>query len=227
AVDKDSINVEAGKTATINVTNTTGATFVSDKEDIATVDAAGVVTGVSMGSANIIVKKDGFYSAKVAVTVTEVQEAGEIRLEAELAEEVVAGTSSFMNLTDSTSGITRPHSGGGYISGYNVSGEEVLTFKFNAEAAQAGKYELSVNGSPAYGVASDFMFKDSCSITLNTNAVSINADAKIAAGDGSMSAPRVDATLGEVTIVAGENTLVVTFHGSAPSLDFFRLVPKA
>ena len=226
-VDKDSINVETGKTATITVTNTTGATFVSDKEDIATVDAAGVVTGVSMGSANIIVKKDGFYSAKVAVTVTEVQEAGEIRLEAELAEEVVAGTSSFMNLTDSTSGITRPHSGGGYISGYNVSGEEVLTFKFNADAAQAGKYELSVNGSPAYGITTDFMFKDSCSITLNTNAVSINADAKIAAGDGSMSAPRVDATLGEVTIVAGENTLVVTFHGSAPSLDFFRLVPKA
>lgn len=227
AVENATLNVESGKTVTINVTNATGVTFVSDKEDIATVSADGVVTGVSMGSANIIVKKDGYYSAKVTVTVTEVQEAGEIRLEAELADEVVAGTSAFMNLTDSTSGITRPHSGGGYISGYNVTGEESLTFKFNAEAAQAGKYELSVNGSPAYGITTDFMFKDSCSITLNAGEVAINADAKIAAGDGSMSAPRVDATLGEVTIVSGENTLVVVFHGSAPSLDFFRLVPKA
>ena len=166
-------------------------------------------------------------AAKVKVNVTEVQQAGEIRLEAELAEEVVAGTSSFMNLTDGTSGITRPHSGGGYISGYNVSGEETLTFNFEAEASQAGKYELSVNGSPAYGATEDFMFAESTTITLNEAEVTILASAAITAGDGGMSAPRVDAVLGEVTVVAGENTLVVTFNGKAPSLDFFRLVPKA
>ena len=227
-VQEAALTVEAGKTVQIVVTKPTsldGVTFTSSDESAATVDGTGLVTGVSLGSANIIIRKDGMSAGRVTVTVTEHQEAGEIRLEAELAEEVVAGTSSFMNLTDGTSGITRPHSGGGYISGYNVSGEETLTFKFTATVA--GKYELSVNGSPAYGVTTDFEFKASTTITLNETEVSINDDAKIQAGDGGMSAPRVDATLGEVNVIAGENTLVVVFHGSAPSLDFFRLVPKA
>ena len=229
-VQDAALTVEAGKTVQIVVTKPTsldGVTFTSSDESAAIVDNAGLVTGVSLGSANIIIRKDGMSAGRVAITVTEHQEAGEIRLEAEQAEEVVGGSSSFMNLTDGTSGITRPHSGGGYISGYNVSGEETLTFKFNADASQAGTYELSVNGSPAYGVTTDFEFKTSTTITLNETEVNINADAKIVAGDGGMSAPRVDATLGDVTVKAGENTLVVVFHGSAPSLDFFRLVPKA
>ena len=223
------LTVEAGKTVQIVVTKPTsleGITFTSSDETAATVDATGLVTGVSLGTANIIVRKEGMNAAKVKVNVTEVQQAGEIRLEAELAEEVVAGTSSFMNLTDGTSGITRPHSGGGYISGYNVSGEETLTFKFEATAAQVGKYELSVNGSPAYGATEDFLFATSTTITLNEDEVTILEAAAITAGDGGMSAPRVDATLGEVNVKLGENTLVVVFHGKAPSLDFFRLVPK-
>ena len=229
-VEKAELEVEAGKTVQIVVTKPTsldGVTFTSSDETAATVDNTGLVTGVSLGTANIMIRKDGMNSARVTVQVKEVEEAGEIRLEAELAEEVVAGTSNFMNLTDGTSGITRPHSGGGYISGYRVSGEEPLTFKFTATDAQAGKYELSVNGSAAYQATEDFMFATSTTITLNGNPVTINADAAIVAGDGGMSAPRVDAVLGEVTVVAGENTLVVTFNGRAPSLDFFKLVPKA
>ena len=229
-VEKAELEVEAGKTVQIVVTKPTsrdGVTFTSSDETAATVDNTGLVTGVSLGTANIMVRKDGMKAARVTVQVKEVEEAGEIRLEAELAEEVVAGTSNFMNLTDGTSGITRPHSGGGYISGYRVSGEEPLTFKFTATNEQAGKYELSVNGSAAYQATEDFMFATSTTITLNGNPVTINADAAIVAGDGGMSAPRVDAVLGEVTVVAGENVLVVTFNGRAPSLDFFKLVPKA
>ena len=229
-VEKAELEVEAGKTVQIVVTKPTsldGVTFTSSDETAATVDNTGLVTGVSLGTANIMVRKDGMKAARVTVQVKEVEEVGEIRLEAELAEEVVAGTSNFMNLTDGTSGITRPHSGGGYISGYRVSGEEPLTFKFTATNEQAGKYELSVNGSAAYQATEDFMFATSTTITLNGNPVTINADAAIVAGDGGMSAPRVDAVLGEVTVVAGENTLVVTFNGRAPSLDFFKLVPKA
>ena len=229
-VEKAELEVEAGKTVQIVVTKPTsldGVTFTSSDDTAATVDNTGLVTGVSLGTANIMVRKDGMNAARVTVQVKEVEEAGEIRLEAELAEEVVAGTSNFMNLTDGTSGITRPHSGGGYISGYRVSGEEPLTFKFTATNEQAGKYELSVNGSAAYQATEDFMFTTSTTITLNGNPVTINADAAIVAGDGGMSAPRVDAVLGEVTVTAGENILVVTFNGRAPSLDFFKLVPKA
>ena len=229
-VENAELSVEAGKTVQIVVTkptDLTGVTFTSTDESAATVDATGLVTGVSMGSATIMVRKEGMNPGRVAVTVTEHQEDGEIRLEAELAEEVVAGSSSFMSLTDNTSGITRPHSGGGYISGYRVSGEESLTFKYNATTEEAGVYVLSVNGSAAYQATEDFVFATSTTITFNGTAVTINADAAIVAGDGGMSAPRVDATLGEVTLIAGENVLVVTFNGKAPSLDFFKLVPKA
>lgn len=73
-VDPPALTIEKGKTAQIKYTVTpadTPVTFTSDKTDIATVDATGLVTAVAAGSATITVAATG-QEAQVAVTVTEV-----------------------------------------------------------------------------------------------------------------------------------------------------------
>lgn len=72
-VNKPTLTIEKGKTAQIDYTVTpanTRVTFVSDKTNIATVNATGLVTAVAAGSATITVAAAG-QAAQVAVTVTE------------------------------------------------------------------------------------------------------------------------------------------------------------
>lgn len=67
------LTIKKGKTAQIDYTVTpadTPVTFVSDKTEIATVDAQGLVTAVAVGSATITLAAAG-QEAQVAVTVTE------------------------------------------------------------------------------------------------------------------------------------------------------------
>lgn len=71
-VNKPTLTIEKGKTAQIDYTVTpanTRVTFVSDKTNIATVNATGLVTAVAVGSATITVAAAG-QAAQVAVTVT-------------------------------------------------------------------------------------------------------------------------------------------------------------
>lgn len=72
------LSIKQGESAQIDYTVTpadTPVTFTSDKSDIATVDAQGLVTGIVAGSATIAVSAAG-QSASVAVTVTEDQGGG-------------------------------------------------------------------------------------------------------------------------------------------------------
>ena len=72
-VNKPTLTIEKGKTAQIDYTVTpanTPVTFVSDKTNIATVNAKGLVTAVAVGSTTITVAAAG-QAAQVAVTVTE------------------------------------------------------------------------------------------------------------------------------------------------------------
>ncbi len=67
------LTIQKGKTAQIDYTVTpadTPVTFVSDKTEIATVDAQGVVTAIAAGSATITLAAAG-QEAQVAVTVTD------------------------------------------------------------------------------------------------------------------------------------------------------------
>lgn len=72
----EAISVEVGKTATISVENGKTHDFSSNKEDVATVDSNGVVTGKAAGTATITVKvknsEDGtvLETKEVAVTVS-------------------------------------------------------------------------------------------------------------------------------------------------------------
>lgn len=202
-------------------TSLDGVSFVSDKPEVASVSADGKVTGVKLGSANIIVKKDGMLSARVVVTVDKAGEPGEIRVQAEDVEELPDGFSRF---TDRTTGIQNGHYGGAYITGYNVSSACTLTYKFNSPKAQTVK--LIIAGASHYQMSEDFVFGVDCTLKLNGNTITPNADAKIESNPV-MGAPTVEVLIGDVNLIQGENTFVIDFAERAPALDAFRFIPYA
>ena len=224
---KTSINTQETLqlSVTANGEAVTGVSYELDKENVVEVSETGLVTPTGFGEVTITVSKSGYNDGEITITVTEVLLPGELRSEAEQAAEVLDGTTHFMNLTDSTQGITRAHSGGGYISGYQVQTGDTLTLKFDVETAQT--MTLAAVASPAYQQEGDYVFATNSSMKFNDDDLTLDPEAKISAGTGGMSQPTEIATLCDVTTKAGENTLVVTFNvDKAPSFDYFRLLPK-
>ena len=201
-------------------TDTTGVSYASDKETVATVDETGKVHGVALGTANITIKKDGMYSTRVAVTVEKKVLAGEIRVEAESASDI----GSFHSYTDRTSGIQNGHSGGAYITGYDVTGPFTLNYTFESPTAQ--QMTLVIAGASHYQMSEDFVFGTDGIIKLNDQVVTPASEAKIESNQ-QMGAPTVEVTIGTVNVLAGTNTFAIEFPERAPALDCFRFLPIA
>ena len=202
--------------------NLDGVTFAVDKEDVATVGTDGKVTGVALGTANITIKKDGWYSTRVEVVVEKATVAGEIRVEAEnQTNELPSG---FHRYTDRTTGITAGHSGSAYITGYDVSSECSLEYSFESTKDQV--MTLVIAGASHYQMSEAFNFSTDCVIKLNGTAITVNPEAQIESNQA-MGAPTVEVTIGDVNVVSGTNTFVIEFANRAPALDCFRFMPKA
>ena len=221
----DATNLKAyiGETTQINLTkptDKTGVTYVSDKETVATVDNTGKVTGVALGTANITIKKDGMYSARAEVVVEKKIVDGEIRVEAEdTSNDLPSGFSRF---TDRTTGIQNGHSGGAYITGYNVSEACTLEYEFTSTKAQT--MQLVIAGASHYQMDTDFVFGVDCTLKLNGEVVNCPATAKIESNPV-MGAPTVEVTIGNVNVKNGANTFVIDFAERAPALDCYRFLP--
>lgn len=202
--------------------NLDGVTFAVDKEDVATVGTDGKITGVALGTANITIKKDGWYSTRVEVVVEKATVAGEIRVEAEnQTNELPSG---FHRYTDRTTGITAGHSGSAYITGYDVSSECSLEYSFESTKDQV--MTLVIAGASHYQMSEAFNFSTDCVIKLNGTAITVNPEAQIESNQA-MGAPTVEVTIGDVNVVSGTNTFVIEFANRAPALDCFRFMPKA
>ena len=201
-------------------TDTTGVSYASDKETVATVDDTGKIHGVALGTANITIKKDGMYSTRVAVTVEKKVLAGEIRVAAESAADI----GSFHSYTDRTSGIQNGHSGGAYITGYDVTGPFTLNYTFESPTAQ--QMTLVIAGASHYQMSEDFVFGTDGIIKLNDQVVTPAGEAKIESNQ-QMGAPTVEVTIGTVNVLAGTNTFAIEFPERAPALDCFRFLPIA
>lgn len=200
-------------------TSLEGMRFVSAKEEIASVDDNGKVTGHKLGSTEIIVMKDGWYSARIALTVDKAGVEGEIRIQAEDAAEIPDG---FHKYTDRTSGIQNGHYGSAYITGYDVSSACSLSYEF--ESTKVQYMSLIIAGASHYQMAEDFVFGVDCTIKLNGQVVQVKDGAKIESNQ-QMGAPTVEVEIGVVEVKQGTNTFVIEFTERAPALDAFRFLP--
>ena len=227
-VASEKLEVIEGQTVAIE-TAVQGVSYVSLDETIATVDDKGVVTGVKTGIVKITVKKDGMYSVRVEVTVKPAPVAGQILVEAESAEELQVEElpQGIMVQKDGGQwGGSTVHSGSAYVMIFSQEAEIVFTYKFQAQAA--GTMVLSVVGSAPSsfgGEAAPYVLKDSMAVKLNDTDVAMPETGEFPAPEG-WSSTMSEVTIGDVSVNAGENTLVVTLTGSYPSLDVFKLSVK-
>ena len=229
-VVNDKLEVIVGETVNIQVKNNlTGVSYVSVDAETASVNNAGVVTGVKQGITNITVKKDGMYSVRVEITVKPAPVAGQILVEAEDAEELKGEEtpSGVMVQRDGSGwGGSTVHSGSAYLMIYSQEEQIVLTYKFTAPSA--GTMALSVVGSAPMsmgGEAAAYVLKDSMGIKLNNNTVTPADAAEFPAPEG-WSSTMEEVAIADVTVKAGENVLEITLTGTYPSLDVFKLSAK-
>ena len=181
-VNEANLEMREGKTAQIT-SSMEGLTYTSANNQIATVDANGLVTGVKAGETTITVSKEGNYKdAKVAVKVLEKE--GIITL----------------NLAD---GVIAPEGGAEpYNSSYsgewlrNFAKDATLTYTFQSE--KAGLYDIQL------GLRGDIA-------DLSTvMAIKVN-DADVAvAGSVNSNSAAVDTIVGQANLKVGENTMVIT-----------------
>ena len=206
----------------VKPTSLEGVTFTCDKTDIATISDDGKITGLKLGSVNITIMKEGWYSARVSVAVDKVTIVGEIRVEAENHTNDLPD--GFHKWTDKTTGIENGHSGGAYITGYGVTSACSLEYSFESPKDQV--MTLVIAGASHYQMSEAFNFSRDCTLTLNDAPVTVNPDAQIESNQV-MGAPTVEVTIGDVQVKAGTNTFVIAFTERAPALDCFRFMPKA
>ncbi len=228
AVNEAALSVIEGETVQI-VTAVSDVIYVAVDETIATVDNTGKVTGVKVGKTSVTVKKEGMYSIRVEITVNPKPVAGQILVEAELAEELLGETTPegvYISKDGQGWGGNEVHSGSAYVSFYGAT-EVTLTYKFTAETAQT--MVLSVVGAAPVSFGGDsapYVIKESMQITLNEAEVTAPEEAAFPAPEG-WTATMSEVTIGDVAVNAGENVLVIKLANTFPSLDVFKLSLKA
>lgn len=206
-VDKTEAEIAEGATVKINST-TEGVSYVSSNTGVAIVDDNGLVRGVSAGSANIIVRKEGMTSAKVAITVTE--NANAIKVEAESGTSDESNPVTFRE-SQGAAGVT-------FTDSFPVGA--VLTLTVND--AQAGDFLLTM---AARGIRSGYSYNAVDLLTameLKVNGVAVDLTGKQVAASSSIGINY----LGDVTLAA-TNTITIKALAEMPTIDYLRLVPKA
>ena len=207
-VDKTSAEIIEGASVQINST-TPGVEYSSSNASVASVNATGLVRGISAGSANILVKKDGMSSAKVAITVTENSKA--FKVEAE------SGTSDESNPV--TFRDSQGSSGVRFTDSFPVGA--VLTLNVTAE--QAGDFVMTMAARGIRGSGYSYSavnLKEA--MELKVNGTEVDLTGKQVAGSSSIGI----SYLGDVALAA-TNTVTIKALGSMPTIDYLRFIPKA
>lgn len=197
-VNQTSLEMREGKTAQITSTME-GLTYASANNQIATVDANGLVTGVKAGETTITVSKEGNYKdAKVAVKVLEKE--GIVTLD--IATGVIAPEGGFDPYTSGSSGFWLR----------NPKKDATLTYTFQAE--KAGLFDLNF-GLRGQGIN----VAEAIAIKVNDADVAVS-------GTVNSQYSAVETIIGQANLKVGENTMVITaLADSALYIKSIKLAP--
>ena len=197
-VNEANLEIREGKTAQITSTME-GLTYASANNQIATVDANGLVTGVKAGETTITVSKEGNYKdAKVAVKVLEKE--GIVTLD--IATGVIAPEGGFDPYTSGSSGFWLR----------NPKKDATLTYTFQAE--KAGLFDLNF-GLRGQGIN----VAEAIAIKVNDADVAVS-------GTVNSQYSAVETIIGQANLKVGENTMVITaLADSALYIKSIKLAP--
>ena len=204
-VDQEKVTVAQTKTFQITSSSMTGLSYKSANESIATVDKAGLVTGVAPGNTTIAISKDGYKTIRLPVEVTEAEGVFIVSVENIAGEGITVRTSQ---------NLTAPNN---YILDA-FPADAVGTLSFNAAAA--GTYELHMNARASGGYSSTGSNDLATCMELKVNNVKLNLTNTVSGGFA-------DYLLGEVTLTAGPGTIEIKCLTEVPTINLFKFIPKA
>ncbi len=228
----DNVSMKVGETKQISVT-TEGVSFESSAPTVVSVSDSGLLTALSAGSATIKVTKDGMKPASFAVTCFNkaVAAEGEAVLELEDATHYSPdGTwgGSWATLTTPVEENALA-SGGKSVGNFKTGCTETLTFT----ASSAGKAKITLVGASVLAAGQWWSPSGMSAMTLSdymgiaVNGTSIDLAGKSLPGKDGGAADYynwAEVDLGEVDVVAGTNTIVITITGSqGPNMDYVRV----
>ena len=205
-IDQQSITVAQNKTFQIT-SSLTGLSYKSASDAIATVTAAGLVTGVAPGNTSIAVSKDGYKTLRVPVEVTEVEGAFIVSIEGITGEGVTTKTSQ--NLSGNYTTIIDTFSAG-----------SVGTLSFTV--ATAGQYTMYMKARASGGYSSSNTDVLATCMTLKVNGTVVTSSASVSGNTFT------EYLIGDVNFTAaGPATIEITCITSVPGINYFKFIPKA
>ena len=204
-IDQESIKIAVGKTAQIT-SSITGLSYRSASVTIATVDENGLVTGVAAGSTTISISKDGYKTAKLPVEVVEAEGAFKVNIDNITGEGVVTKESRNLTAPDNV-----------MIDTFAVGA--VGTLEFDVETA--GTYSMYMKARASGGYSATEADNLATCMELTVNGVKLDLTGEVAPGSFNTY------LLGDVTLTAGKNTIVITCITSVPGINLFNFIPKA
>ena len=199
-IGQENIEIRQGQTAQIT-SEMPNLSYKSADVSIATVSETGLVTGVKAGSTTITVSKDGNYKP-VSLPVTILEKEGVVTLA--LTDGVIAPEGGVTVYNSSSSGT--------WYRNFNEGA--TVTYTFNSTLAGKFDIQLGLRGS-------NIDLASNISIKVN------NVDVTVS-GTVNTQYSAVDYVVGEATLQAGENTMVITaLATSSLYMQTLKLIPQA
>ena len=203
-----------------------GVSYATENAAIATVTAAGVVTGVAKGTTNIIVSKEGFKDAKIAINVTDPLPVYEgFVLEMEDAEHYSPDGSWGNGWSPAASPVENNEfsSGGQSLGNFKTGCKETLTFNSN----QAGQITIKLyaastvaDWSGGYGNINMADMQLASYMSLSVNEAAVSLEGKVAPGTTGQNYYNFQPIEISINVQAGPNTIVFEITGQqGPNMD--------
>ena len=223
-VDLEKINVTAADNKTTLVMEQTvqltadkeGVTWESSDAQVATVSTSGLVTAVRPGTATISAKKSGFNDGKIQITVTRPDALAKLHFED--ADHFAAD--GWWGTADEGYTPVYARSDGNAsdlqcIAHLDAGDKETLTFTSSA-AIQAELVVMMASSSEIADMSAVMSAK------FNNAALTVAAKAFTTGSNSTFE----EFSLGDVSLVAGDNVLELSFLASAPYIDDLAIYSK-
>ena len=204
-IGQENIKIAVGKTAQIT-SAITGLSYRSANTAVATVDDAGLVTGVAAGSTTINISKDGYKTLKLPVEVIEAEGAFKVNIDNITGEGVVTKESRNLTAPDNV-----------MIDTFAV--DAVGTLEFDVETA--GTYTMYMKARASGGYSATDPDNLATCMELKVNGTKLDLTGEVAPGTFNTY------LLGDVTLTAGKNVITIKCITSVPGINLFNFIPKA
>ena len=204
-IGQENIKIAVGKTAQIT-SAITGLSYRSANTAVATVDDAGLVTGVAAGSTTINISKDGYKTLKLPVEVIEAEGAFKVNIDNITGEGVVTKESRNLTAPDNV-----------MIDTFAV--DAVGTLEFNVETA--GTYTMYMKARASGGYSATDPDNLATCMELKVNGTKLDLTGEVTPGTFNAY------LLGDVTLTAGKNVITIKCITSVPGINLFNFIPKA